>query len=106
MEIPGKRANIFSYISEKGDDIVLCHLLQFIHPIDIERSLLFDLLNGLVRNLSQFGESFTDDEFDLEPGLELSLFGPDSCHLRPGISRYHPELLSFTPLEIMPRWNF
>ncbi len=96
MEISGERTDRFSNIGEKGDDVVLCHLLQFIHPIDVKSGLLLDFSGGLRRNLSQFGEGFTDDEFNLEPGLELALFGPDPCHLRPGISWDHPELLSIT----------
>ena len=86
MEVFREGTDIFSHAGQKGDDIVFRLFLDFIHPLNIKGGLLPDLFHGFPWNFTQFRKGLTGQEFNLKPGLKLSLLRPDPSHFRPGIS--------------------
>ena len=50
MDIFGSIAYVFRYIGEQGDDIVVCHLFDFMDPIQFKISLGLDVMKSIIRD--------------------------------------------------------
>ena len=89
MDIFGSIAYVFRYIGEQGDDIVVCHLFDFMDPIQFKISLGLDVMKSIIRDNTQFVHRFTGKNLNLDHGLSLYHFSERvamTSHIRMGLT--------------------
>ena len=74
------RANGSGDIFKKGNDIVVCPLLDLENLRNRKTRPLSNFSRVLFRDLAELGHGFAGEQFDLEPDLEFALVGPDIAH--------------------------
>src|SRR5438552_3028746 len=85
----GGRANVFSDVRRKGDDIMVEGALEFLATIEIKGRARLHLSQILFWNQALRRESFTGKQFDLQPDFEFALLAPDFPHDRAGVPLNH-----------------
>ena len=65
---------MFRYIGEQGDDIVVCHLFDFMDPIQFKISLGLDVMKSIIRDNTQFVHGFTGKNLNLDHGPVFIFF--------------------------------
>jgi hypothetical protein len=83
------RANGSGDIFKKGNDIVVCPLLDLENFRNRKTRPFPDFSRVLFRDLAELGHRFAREQFDLKPNLEFALVGPDIAHLRPRVTIDH-----------------
>src|SRR6185503_5190663 len=93
---------------EKGDHIVLRHLLDPGDALYIDRGLLPNASRCAARDLSSSFERCAGGQLDCEPNFVLTFQLPDGFHLGTGITVNHlfttPSLLTPYPLTHLDAW--
>lgn len=89
MDIFGGIAYVFRYIGEQGDDIVVCHLFDFMDPIQFKISLGLDVMKSIIRDNTQFVHGFTGKNLNLDHGPVFIFFRPDGPHFFTRITWNH-----------------
>ncbi len=84
-------ADVLGHVGQKGDDVVVGGLLDLGHPGGVKGGPGLDLGHGLVGDLAEPVPGAHRGELDLEPGLQLGLFGPDGAHLGQRVAIDHGE---------------
>ena len=62
---------------DKRSDVVARDALDLLDAFDVEDGVFADMGAGFIWDDAELGPTFDRGEFNLEPDLELALFGPD-----------------------------
>ncbi len=89
MDISSLLTDVFGHRGQEGDNVMLDHFFDLFNPIDGEAGLLFDLLQRIGRDLSQFMPGFTDSDLHVQPFLVSVLVGPDGSHFGKSVTANH-----------------
>src|SRR5881398_1009859 len=87
---PARRwSDRFSNILEKGDDVVICPLLDLRDLRNGEPRSLPNFRCVPLRNLAKLSHCFAGEHFNLKPNFKLAFVRPDPAHLWPGVTIDH-----------------
>src|SRR5881275_916153 len=87
---PARRwSDRFSNILEKGDDVVICPLLDLRDLRNGEPRALPNFRCVPLRNLAKLSHCFAGEHFNLKPNFKLAFVRPDPAHLWPGVTIDH-----------------
>src|SRR5438876_8120256 len=89
MDPARRRANRFSHILQKSDDVVICPLFDLKDLGNRKSRSLPNFSSVLFRDLTQLRHRLAGEHFDLQPNLELAFVRPDFAHLWPRITVNH-----------------
>jgi hypothetical protein len=85
----GSGPDVLGNRGREGDDVVLGDFFDGGDAGDIELRSFPDVAGGIVRNDPGVGHHLGSRNFDLQPGLESSLFAPDSPHVGVRVASNH-----------------
>src|SRR6188474_2108705 len=84
------RTDRCGHVLQKGNDVMVCSLLDFRDLAAGKARALPDFNRVRLWNLTRLCHCLASEGLDLEPDLELAVFRPELAHLRPGIAVNHP----------------
>src|SRR6185295_1833089 len=89
MNETGCFANRLREVRCKRNDVVVCRLFDLVYAIDRETRVRLDLFKSVVRNDAILCVNLAYGDFDIQPFLELVLFGPKRPHFGEGVAINH-----------------
>src|SRR6516225_9040872 len=84
-----RRANRFSHVLKKSDDVMVRSLLDLQDFRNRKSRSLPNFRSVFFWDLAKLGHRLTGEHFDLQPNLKLAFVRPDLAHLWPGITVNH-----------------
>jgi len=82
-------AYIFVDICQEGDHVVADFGFNFEDSFGVKISLCFDFFDCGGGDVAEFGLSFADSDFYLQPAFQFGGFSPDVAHFGQGVALYH-----------------
>ena len=90
----GWRADVFSDVCGKGDDVVVEGFLQLLATFQAEGGFGLHLFEIPFRHQPLTAEGFGGKQFDLQPDFQFALLAPKLAHLRARITLNHAPTLA------------
>src|SRR6516165_8071405 len=97
-----RRANRFSHVLKKSDDVMVRSPFDFQDFRNRKSRSLPDFRSVFFWDLAQLGHRLAGEHFDLQPNLELASVRPDFAHLWPGITVNHANKIKATRMRGKP----